>query len=676
MSGLSIRVFFLLVSLNLYSQVDWDHELSINEISRHLLEIKEVRADSSNDRYQDALFLLAALHKHEHSYDSALFYCKALIDLSPLVGREVILAKANAMMGDLHLNYLGEFEKAEAFLRKAHDLFVAIGDNEQAFYALQRVSFAQMDQLKYTDALVTLLPVLEQNKKANNTKRLFITYNNIAHIFMKLDLLANSREYLESGLALMDQKDSLRIKQSLIYVTLGELEVKDGNYVRGEKILKNVIQYDENNKHSVLAYLGLGDLYYKSQRYDKSIIAYQNALTKSVAAQTQFSSEIIDAGVGLTKAFEAVGQYDSAYRHGNRVLKLLGDTQNEYEMHVVDLFLTMAQLEVKREDFTKAYYYQNKHHEITQNIRVIKEQLDAQAIEFTKKLEDQEIENRILLERIKSERLIRLLLLAGTLLFIIMSLLITRQFLQKKKAYTQLAKQHKLLTKTQHHLIENEKMAALNVLISGIAHEINNPLNFVKQSSLEIEKHFENDKNSTELSRYFEIMKEGVSRLSKLSGSLNEFRLHQAGLVTECDLKNTLIDSLDALSDQVKGQTTFTTRFSNKVGSVQVNESEIRQCFTNLLVNAIQAVNGRGAVIIETADEVDQVKVKISDSGPGIPDNKINKVFDPFFTTKEPGKGTGLGLSVAREVIKRNNGEINFETSSKGTTFSVSLFKN
>jgi two-component system NtrC family sensor kinase len=101
---------------------------------------------------------------------------------------------------------------------------------------------------------------------------------------------------------------------------------------------------------------------------------------------------------------------------------------------------------------------------------------------------------------------------------------------------------------------------------------------------------------------------------------------------------------------------------------------ELNQVFMNLLVNAAQAIETEGKIVITTRHDNGEIKVSISDNGSGIPEENLSKIFDPFFTTKDVGKGTGLGMNISYNIVKKHNGTIDIESKvGKGTTFTVRI---
>jgi signal transduction histidine kinase len=237
-----------------------------------------------------------------------------------------------------------------------------------------------------------------------------------------------------------------------------------------------------------------------------------------------------------------------------------------------------------------------------------------------------------------------------------------------------LEKTLKELKKAQTQLIQSEKMASVGTLTAGIAHEINNPLNFIQGGKLAIENYIEDNlsEHTNKLQPLFEIIETGIDRASNIVHSLNRFNRNSEDSKEVCDIHSILDNCLIMIQGQLKNRVSIIKEYSKDEIRFSGNESKIHQVFINILTNAEQAIENTGDIYIKTWLNNKYVCTEIQDTGCGIDKENIKKITDPFFTTKDPGKGTGLGLSIAYNIIKEHNGELIYNSSSgKGTIVTI-----
>jgi len=241
---------------------------------------------------------------------------------------------------------------------------------------------------------------------------------------------------------------------------------------------------------------------------------------------------------------------------------------------------------------------------------------------------------------------------------------------------------YKNLEQAHDKLVQTEKMAALGVLTAGIAHEINNPLNYIK-SGKEVLKMITEQESSEIIIKdkdAFETVLDGidlgVDKIMNITKSLGAFTSTSDKLDNRVYLNKILDDTLTILDHDLKNRIKVIREYANKEVYVTGNEGKLYQVFSNLITNSIHAIEGSGEIKISAKIIEEQALISISDSGTGISEEVMNKIFDPFFTTKEQGKGTGLGLSIVYNIIKDLNGDIEIDsTVGKGTRVIIKLNK-
>jgi len=165
----------------------------------------------------------------------------------------------------------------------------------------------------------------------------------------------------------------------------------------------------------------------------------------------------------------------------------------------------------------------------------------------------------------------------------------------------------------------------------------------------------------------------GTERLSEIVKSVKAYSYLDQGPVQEVDIQQGLENTLVILRHKMKEGVTVRREFAPDLPLIEAHGSELNQVWTNILDNAVDAMDGHGEVILRTRVEGDKAIVELQDNGPGIPPDIQKRIFEPFFTTKPPGQGTGLGLHIAYTIVNNHHGRINLESKPGMTCFQVTL---
>jgi signal transduction histidine kinase/iron only hydrogenase large subunit-like protein len=241
---------------------------------------------------------------------------------------------------------------------------------------------------------------------------------------------------------------------------------------------------------------------------------------------------------------------------------------------------------------------------------------------------------------------------------------------QLEKSHRELQSSHQELEQAQSQLIRTEKLASLGQLAAGVAHEINNPLGTITIYAHVLLKTLDpNDPRREDI----ELIIKEAARTKDIVQGLLSFARETKLRPGPTNINELFEDVLGLLVNQSLFQNIKIKKvFSPAIPTITADWTQLKQVFLNILLNAAEAMEGKGTVTITTIAGKQKIKVKIQDTGPGIPPEIMPRLFLPFFTTKE--KGTGLGLAISYGIIERHSGKIDVKTQlGKGTVFIVSL---
>ncbi|WP_457552659.1 sensor histidine kinase [Desulfobacula sp.] len=211
---------------------------------------------------------------------------------------------------------------------------------------------------------------------------------------------------------------------------------------------------------------------------------------------------------------------------------------------------------------------------------------------------------------------------------------------------------------------QSEKMVSLGLLSAGVAHEINSPLTNASLNMQMLRSQFNASLNDEKIQKKLAAIDRNIDRASMIAKDLLQFSQTQEIKLFPMDANPVLKSAMSQLKDELS---TVKVLFeSEDLPEVALNAAKLEQVFVNVINNSIEAVEGKGELIIKTKQIKSNVYIVISDDGTGIPKKNLLKVFDPFFTTKEINKGTGLGLSICHGIIEQHGGTITLMNNKRG----------
>jgi len=239
--------------------------------------------------------------------------------------------------------------------------------------------------------------------------------------------------------------------------------------------------------------------------------------------------------------------------------------------------------------------------------------------------------------------------------------------------------------RTEAELIRSEKLASVGQLAAGVAHEVNNPLaGILVYIKLLLKKYKDNKLQTEQTEEQLKKISRETERCSRIIKNLLDFSRQTEVTLRPVDINKVIEATFSIVGHQISLKNIrLKQNLMKRLPLIQGDFDQIQQALMNIVLNAAQAMPNGGDLAVTTSvakrvkidDSIkDAIRIDISDTGVGIPQENMNKLFTPFFTTKETGKGVGLGLSVVHGIIERHHGKIEIESNpGAGTIFSIYL---
>ena len=468
----------------------------------------------------------------------------------------------------------------------------------------------------------------------------------------------------------------------------------------------------ENNWTTDYTHLTLSRVYGKLGNTNLAISYLKQSLSGELQTEPLFTFNF-----EIAKLYQQTGKQDSAIFYAKKSLSIA--QENGYFSYIIDACLFLSGI-YEKDDTKEALQYSKT--ALAYNDR-LKKLINASAEETFIDFDAQERQREIDAAKADFQNRIRMNTFMGiTFTLLVIAFFLYRNSRLKQKAKQNIERAYEQLKSTQSQLIQSEKMASLGELTAGIAHEIQNPLNFVNNfSELSNELMEEMKEELEDSSRQYaagsrqlgeeklNLAKEIASDISQNLEKINHHGKRAADIVkgmlqhsrTSTGVKeptdiNSLADEYlrltyhglrakdKSLPDGQAGfNAEYKTEFDPNLPKINIIPQDIGRVLLNLINNAFYAVNERSkkgeegynpTVSVSTAKVVDKLEIKVADNGNGIPENIKEKIFQPFFTTKPTGSGTGLGLSLSYDIVKAHGGELKVITKvGEGSGFIIHL---
>jgi len=578
-------------------------------------------------------------------------------------------------------------DSALYYYDKALSLAKAQGMGSDELYVRLQIARALQDADNYAESLRLSLEVKDAAEKMGDSVNLWYAVRLIGWLYEEIGDDMKRLRYSRDLMTLTEKYP--RIPK---YFTFYEMSLRYlGSYFLDHNMLDSAAYY-LSQSYSLAKSMGenaklafntgdWGRYYLKMAQYDSALIYLQ--LSTDFSIKVSRFDVIIKNRLDMASIYLLKNKLDSALNNARSALKEAQSIPDSLNMIraarvVVNAFDKAGQLD-------SAYYYLKYSQELQDHVSLQSKLNTVNNLIFNDALYRQQLANQKAQVEEKYRYNQRIYISLGSAFFLFMvSVLLFRNMRQKRKDAARIQQSYDQLKSAQAQLVQSEKMASLGELTAGIAHEIQNPLNFVNNFS-EVNKELIEEAKS-------EIEKGNLNEAKSLLNDLqeNQEKINQHGKRADGIVKGMLqhsrgssekkeLTNINQLCDEylrlsyhglrAKDKTfnaKFESDFDPSIPKINVVPQDIGRVILNLLNNAFYAVSKveNALVTVTTKNLGDKIEIRIKDNGSGIPESIKEKIFQPFFTTKPAGSGTGLGLSLAYDIITKVH-EGNLKVNSK-----------
>ncbi|HEV8270634.1 MAG TPA: tetratricopeptide repeat protein [Chitinophagaceae bacterium] len=581
------------------------------------------------------------------------------------------------------VNYWAKSDYAQAleYYFKGLKVSEELNDNRLMTSSLGNIGIIYFEQSNYPKALEFDLRAVRMFEEMGDRKAVARNLGNIAEVYGKQHNYPKALEYYFTALR-MNEELGRKPSKALNLIGIGDVYAAQTNYSKALEyyFMALYLNRELKTKRAIMACLSnIGSTYLLIVKDNSKVILNERFAGNKITALQQ-AKNYTDSSIAFCKEIGDLSVLIDNYKNLSEIQEFLGDHKDALESY-------------KNYNTTKdSVFNLEKSKKITQAIM---------QYEFDKKEAVAKAEQERKDVDAKRTRNLQYTAIAG---FVLLAIFLFWNNMQKQKAKIKIEKAYAELKITQQQLIQSEKMASLGELTAGIAHEIQNPLNFVNNFS---------DVNKELLVEMKDEMNKGNLEDAKAIANDvidNEEKINHHGKRADAIVKNMLqhsrsssgkkeLTDINALADEYlrlayhglrakdkSFNADIKTDFDNNIGKINIIPQDIGRVVLNLINNAFYAVdekkkqNQNGyepTVSVSTKKASDKIEIKIKDNGNGIPQKLLDKIFQPFFTTKPTGQGTGLGLSLSYDIVKAHGGELRVETKEgEGTAFIIFLGNN
>lgn len=645
------------------------------------------------------------------------------LEISQKLENQILISNALHELGIVTYR-MGNFDTALGILSEALTIRRSLKIQKGIGNTINEIGNTHFYLSNYSLALGSYFEALKIREELHDFGKMAETLNNIGLVNMYQDNLEKAIDYLSQSL-LLKEKYGNKMSVARTHNNIGLIYQMKGEFNESLKSYFHALTYlNPQTDQSTITTIhnNIGEVYIDLGQYDKAL----TYMKKSLQAK-----EVMGEKMGIAQGLMFVGKiyslksdFKKAVDYGSRALNLAFEINSKKEIKEAseNLFVTYEDMG----DFKNAFKIHKIFKDYSDSLRNDSQSRELGKLEakylFDKEKAEAE-KTRLEKEKIEEIRRTRNSIIIfsgfGFLIIIVVGASIHAKRLDKKNIIItnkneELNATLEKLKSTQAQLVQSEKMASIGQLTAGIAHEINNPINFITTSLqglqmnlgelINLQKEFDtiNSENVNEKLKKISSLKEdidfkvllseseelmvnisnGANRTSDIVQGLQDISRIDETELKKVNIHDGIKSTILILEHQIPKQIKIQKEYDD-LPDVPCYPGKLNQVFMNVINNAIQAIKnkkqlGKELITIKTflekRNEKEYAAIRISDTGTGIPDNIKDKIFDPFFTTKDVGKGIGLGLSISRGIIEGHNGIIEVDSKlGEGTSFIIMI---
>ena len=631
----------------------------------------------------------------EGNYKEVLKYWQQSLAIFTAIQDKVGMGNLEGNIGGIYFNQGADIKAIEHYL-KALKLAEEIGDTFRIATILSNMGAVYANNLSNAlsrqKALDYYYKALQLSEDYKFQSRIGTITANIGEILLTNGDEAKALVYLERSVQESEKSGNKEMVAFALH-HIGNVYTRRGEYVKALGYQKKAYITAAAVPYKLMmvqALNGAGKIKNLQGQSTDALKSYSQA--KEIAIEIGANKELKDAYEGLSYAYAAAADFKKAYEH-RLLLSAVKDSifNSETNKKIVNL---------------QADYESEK------------KQAQINLLTKDKALQKMDLQRQKIIKNASLTGLIFILMVASLLFLTYRNKVkVNVQLIRKNTEINQqkeeiafqrdrLEQMYNNLISAQAQLIQSEKMASLGQLTAGVAHEINNPINFVSagidslranfsdimevvegylalkpdaDNKQEIQKLYKLKKQADleelieESEQLLQSIKNGANRTKEIVRSLKNFtRLDETSL-KQADLHEGLDSTLVILNNQIKDRVKIIKNYGD-LEPINCYPGQLNQVFMNILSNALQAIKGEGTIAIKTYTDDDYAVIRIKDSGSGMTEEVKKHIFEPFFTTKDVGEGTGLGLSISYGIIEKHKGKIEVESQpGVGTEFIIRI---